>query len=77
MAARGLDIPHITIIINFDVPVSVDTYIHRIGRAGRGDKLGNAITFTVSEEDTNKMKYIVQMHSMPIKILKDLNFNSA
>ena len=75
LAARGLDIPHVSLVINFDVAISIETYIHRIGRAGRGNVLGNAITLIVSEEDQNKMKYIVQMHSMPIKALKDLKLN--
>lgn len=73
LAARGLDIPHVSMVINFDVATSIETYIHRIGRAGRGDILGNAITLVISEEDQNKIKYIVQMHSMPIKILKNLD----
>ena len=72
LAARGLDIPHVTLIINYDVPTSIETYIHRIGRAGRGDKLGDAITMIVSEEDKNKLKYIVQIYSMPIKLLKNI-----
>ena len=77
LAARGLDIPHVSLVINFDVAISIETYIHRIGRAGRGNVLGNAITLVVSEEDQNKMKYIVQMHSMPIKALKDLKLNNV
>lgn len=76
LAARGLDIQHVTLIINFDVPTSIETYIHRIGRAGRGDTLGNALTMVISEEDKNKLKYIVQIHSMPIKLLKNFNFKN-
>lgn len=45
VAARGIDIPDITHVINYDIPQDYDTYIHRIGRTGRGDKGGTALTF--------------------------------
>lgn len=45
VAARGIDIPDITHVINYDVPSTYDTYIHRIGRTGRGNKKGVALTF--------------------------------
>jgi superfamily II DNA/RNA helicase len=45
VAARGIDIPDITHVINYDIPSTYDTYIHRIGRTGRGDKSGTALTF--------------------------------
>ncbi len=46
VASRGLDIPNVSHVINFDQPQNYDTYIHRIGRTGRADKKGVAITFT-------------------------------
>lgn len=45
VAARGLDITEISHVINFDIPSTYDDYVHRIGRTGRGDKQGKAITF--------------------------------
>lgn len=45
MAARGLDIADISHVINYDLPATFDDYIHRIGRTGRGDKRGKALTF--------------------------------
>lgn len=45
VAARGLDIPDVTHVINFDVPQTYDTYVHRIGRTGRSGKAGTALTF--------------------------------
>jgi ATP-dependent RNA helicase RhlE len=45
VAARGLDIPDVTHVINFDVPQTYDTYVHRIGRTGRAGKKGTALTF--------------------------------
>lgn len=45
VAARGIDIKDITHVINFDVPQDYETYIHRIGRTGRGASMGQALTF--------------------------------
>ena len=45
VAARGLDIPEVTHVINYDIPQNYETYVHRIGRTGRGDKKGHALTF--------------------------------
>ncbi|NTV55581.1 MAG: DEAD/DEAH box helicase, partial [Candidatus Moranbacteria bacterium] len=45
VAARGLDIPDVSHVINFDLPENYEDYIHRIGRTGRGTKMGNALTF--------------------------------
>lgn len=45
VASRGLDIPNVSHVINYDLPESYEAYIHRIGRTGRADKKGVAITF--------------------------------
>jgi len=45
VAARGLDIEHVTHVINYDVPTTTDPYVHRIGRTGRVGRTGRAITF--------------------------------
>ncbi|MDP3958426.1 MAG: DEAD/DEAH box helicase [bacterium] len=45
VAARGLDIPDVTHVINYDIPATHTDYVHRIGRTGRGDKRGVALTF--------------------------------
>jgi superfamily II DNA/RNA helicase len=45
VAARGLDIANVSHVINFDVPETYDDYVHRIGRTGRADKKGIALTF--------------------------------
>lgn len=45
VAARGLDIPNVSHVINFDQPKVYDDYVHRIGRTGRAGKSGNALTF--------------------------------
>lgn len=45
VAARGLDIPHVSHVINFDLPNDIDDYVHRIGRTGRAGKSGLATAF--------------------------------
>lgn len=45
VAARGLDIPNVSHVINFDIPATYDDYIHRIGRTGRANQKGIALTF--------------------------------
>ena len=48
VAARGLDIPNVTHVINFDQPKAYEDYVHRIGRTGRAGKTGKALTFVTS-----------------------------
>ena len=50
IAARGIDVTGISHVINFDVPGMPEDYIHRIGRTGRAEAMGDAITFVSSEE---------------------------
>jgi ATP-dependent RNA helicase DeaD len=57
VAARGLDIDDITLVINYDIPSDRESYVHRIGRTGRANKLGKAITF-VSENEGRFLKDI-------------------
>ena len=45
VAARGLDIADVSHVINYDIPATYTDYVHRIGRTGRGDKRGMALTF--------------------------------
>lgn len=50
VAARGIDVDHISHVINFDIPDAADAYIHRIGRTGRAQATGDAITFVTPED---------------------------
>lgn len=51
VAARGIDVAEVSHVINFDVPVVYEDYVHRIGRTGRAFKEGIAITFVTPEEE--------------------------
>jgi len=50
VAARGLDVQHVSHVVNYDVPVAADDYVHRIGRTGRAGRTGVAITFAEPRE---------------------------
>jgi superfamily II DNA/RNA helicase len=56
VAARGLDIPNVTHVINYDIPSTYEDYIHRIGRTGRAGKKGNALTFIGGKEHRHDVK---------------------
>ncbi len=51
LAARGIHIDHINLVINYEVPMEQDSYVHRIGRTGRAGKEGDAVTFVAPYEE--------------------------
>lgn len=59
VAARGLDIPDIEHVINFDVPQNAEEYIHRVGRTARAGKKGSAVTL-VGEWELDEWDAIIQ-----------------
>lgn len=63
VAARGIDIQMVSHVINFDVPIIYEDYVHRIGRTGRANQTGEAITFmTIAEEyHIKKIEKIIKM----------------
>src|SRR3981189_1081695 len=65
VAARGLDIPAVSHVFNFDVPHHADDYVHRIGRTGRAGKTGTAITI-VSSIDQKSVAIIEKLIGQPI-----------
>lgn len=60
VAARGIDISGVTLVINFDMPVNNEDYVHRIGRTGRAGNAGKAITF-VTNSEKQKLKRLEQL----------------
>lgn len=52
VASRGIDVPEISHVINFDMPDTVDAYTHRIGRTGRAEESGEAFTFAIPEDES-------------------------
>jgi ATP-dependent RNA helicase DeaD len=66
VAARGLDIPDVSHVINFDIPPDPEYYVHRIGRTGRIGHLGQAITF-VTPREMRELKLIERMTGARIR----------
>ncbi len=64
IAARGLDVPNISDVINYDIPMTVDDYVHRIGRTGRAGQSGQALTM-ITPEDRKDWGYIAKKMSLP------------
>jgi ATP-dependent RNA helicase RhlE len=65
IAARGIDVAHVSHVINFDVPNTPDAYTHRIGRTGRAERSGQAYTF-VTDEDVGMVRAIERALGKPI-----------
>ncbi|HTV37170.1 MAG TPA: DEAD/DEAH box helicase [Xanthobacteraceae bacterium] len=61
VAARGLDIPDVSHIYNFDVPFHADDYVHRIGRTGRAGRSGTAITIVAGSHDVKAVAAIEKL----------------
>lgn len=78
IAARGLDVASISHVINFDIPDSATSYIHRIGRTGRAERLGDAFTL-VTREDKDAIRDIEKILGTPIerKVLEGFNYHEA
>ena len=75
LLSRGIDIPQVNMVINYDLPPNKETYVHRIGRCGRFDKKGVAITLVKSTDPCDiktfsRMKhyYNMDIKEMPISI---------
>jgi ATP-dependent RNA helicase DeaD len=67
VAARGLDIEHVTHVVNYDVPSSPDAYVHRIGRTGRAGREGTAITL-VEPREHRHLRDIERSLGAPLEI---------
>jgi superfamily II DNA/RNA helicase len=65
VAARGLDLEHITHVINFDPPADEKAYLHRVGRTARAGRSGTGITFVTPEKraDVGKIAGVLELHS--------------
>ncbi|KAF9583584.1 Suppressor of the cold-sensitive snRNP biogenesis mutant brr1-1 [Lunasporangiospora selenospora] len=79
--ARGLDVSRVNVVVNYDVPESADTYLHRVGRAGRFGTKGLAVTFVTDEKDEEVLKAIqsrfeVQVPKLPEVIDPSTYMNS-
>ncbi|KAG8169698.1 hypothetical protein KVR01_000443 [Diaporthe batatas] len=71
LAGRGIDVPDVSLVINFNMAPSIEAYTHRIGRTGRAGKSGVAITFLGSEDDDVKYDLKQMIMKSPISKVPD------
>ena len=69
VSARGIDIPDVNYVINYDLPDKAENYVHRVGRTGRGVKKGIALSFC-SEEEKERLQEIQQFLDKEIEVIK-------
>jgi ATP-dependent RNA helicase DDX23/PRP28 len=78
LAGRGIDIPDVSLVVNFNMATNIESYTHRIGRTGRAQKSGVAITFW-GNEDADVLYDLKQMlmKSQISKVPEDLRKHEA
>ena len=76
VAARGLDIPDVSHIFNYDVPHHADDYVHRIGRTGRAGRSGQAFMIVTPADSRNLDKIIKLISKTPAETTLDLDWGS-
>ncbi len=67
VAARGIDIDDVTHVVNFDMPVDPESYVHRVGRTGRAGAEGIAISFCTADE-RDKLREIEKLIGQPLRV---------
>lgn len=70
VAARGVDVKAVTLVINFDIPQEPEAYVHRIGRTGRAEATGRAVTFC-AEDDCALLTDVEKLIKQRIEVKKD------
>jgi ATP-dependent RNA helicase RhlE len=78
IAARGIDVSQVSHVINYDLPATPETYIHRIGRTGRAFRQGDAFSL-VTPEDERMMRSIERLLSEPLerRTLPDFDYGAS
>jgi superfamily II DNA/RNA helicase len=77
LTARGIDVQQVGIVINYDLPYDVETYLHRIGRSGRFNKKGVAISLISSRQDRYFIRKIEQFYGIRINVMPEVDIITA
>lgn len=72
VAARGLDVEDLNLVINFDVPNHMEDYVHRVGRTGRAGRKGTAITFITPDEEKYAPGIVKALDRSMVEVSDDL-----
>jgi len=73
---RGIDIERINLAINYDLPADADSYLHRVGRAGRFGTKGLAISFVTTEQDKEVLQSIEKRFEVALPYVHSLIMNN-
>jgi ATP-dependent RNA helicase RhlE len=78
IAARGIDVPHISHVINFDVPAAPEEYVHRIGRTGRAGESGDALVLVSPEEQGLLTRIERQLgYALPRRLAEGFDYSAS
>jgi ATP-dependent RNA helicase RhlE len=69
VSARGIDIPSVDFVVNYDLPEKPENYVHRVGRTGRADKKGIAVSFC-SKEEKPMLEEIEEYIGKPVEVME-------
>ena len=75
VAARGLDIPSVSHVYNFDVPTNAEDYVHRIGRTGRAGRNGKALMISTPRDEKN-FTAIEKLIQLEIPLIDNFSFDN-
>ncbi|KAF9321029.1 Spliceosome RNA helicase ddx39b, partial [Podila minutissima] len=70
--SRGMDVSRVNVVINYDFPLDADTYLHRVGRAGRFGTKGRAISFVSSDDDKAVLQSVQDHFEVNIPEMSDV-----
>lgn len=74
LAARGIDVDDVTHVVNYELPIEPENYVHRVGRTGRAGKSGIAVSFC-DPEDVGTLRAIERLINLPIEVDEDHEFH--
>ncbi|GMT25279.1 hypothetical protein PFISCL1PPCAC_16576, partial [Pristionchus fissidentatus] len=77
LASRGIDVPDVTHVVNFDFPSEIEEYVHRIGRTGRAGRSGEAMSFMARRDWDRAQKLIDIMSKNPNNVIPDFVYDMA
>lgn len=78
ISARGIDIPNVEIVVNYDLPEIAENYVHRVGRTGRGNNKGAAISFCAPEEVTLREDIEAFLGSeLPVQVIDKATYHET
>lgn len=72
VVSRGIDIEDISLVINYDFPIYMEDYVHRVGRTGRAGKTGSAISLFTEKDRTNASSLISVLEKSKQPVPKEL-----